>query len=249
MIALIDGDILVYTVAFQCEVECDWGDDMWTLHSDAREARQRLDIDVMSFRRAVGCSHVRIALSSPTNFRKKFYPDYKANRADQRKPLAYKALRRYVVETWKAKIVPDLEADDVIGMWATEEPGRIVVSCDKDFKTVPCRRFNPSKPDLGVIEVTPEEADRNHLIQTLTGDRVDGYPGCPGIGEVRAERIVDGGWPAVVDAFRGAGLDESHAITQARLARILRHGDYRRRKVHLWTPSLAKENHEPAAVS
>jgi DNA polymerase-1 len=89
------------------------------------------------------------------------------------------------------------------------------------------------------MDVSEREADRNHMIQTLTGDRTDGYPGCPGIGPARAEKIVDGGWDAVVDAYVKAGLNEATALTQARLARILRKGDYVRKTglVKLWTPA------------
>lgn len=240
MIALIDGDILIYTVAHQCETEIDWGDDMWTLHSDAKEARQRVDLDIMRFREATGCKHIRIALSSPMNFRHSFWPDYKMNRKGTRKPLCYRDLRNYLVSVWRAKIMPYLEADDLIGMWATEAPGRrVIVSADKDFRTIPGRIYNPSQPNLGIYEVSEEQADRNHLIQTLTGDRTDGYPGCPGIGEVRAERLADGGWPAVVEAYAKEGLSEEYALVQARCARILRHGDYTRRKVRLWTPKEA----------
>lgn len=239
MIALIDGDILIYTIAFQCETEIDWGDDLWTLHSDFNEAKQRVDLDLMEFRTMLGARSLRIALSSPTNFRKKLWPEYKENRKGQRKPLCYRQLRQYVVDVWKAKIVPDLEADDLLGIWSTEAPGkRVIVSADKDMRTIPGLVYNPSKPDLGIYEVSEEEANRNHLMQSLTGDRVDGYPGCPGIGEKRSEAIVEGGWPAVVEAYAKAGLDEDYAITQARMAYILRHGDYKRKKVRLWTPQM-----------
>jgi DNA polymerase-1 len=90
-----------------------------------------------------------------------------------------------------------------------------------------------------VSEITEAEADRTHLIQTLTGDRTDGYPGCPGIGEKRAEAIADGGWSAVVESYEKAGLGEEYALTQARMAYILRHGDYKRGTVRLWTPSVS----------
>jgi hypothetical protein len=40
-------------------------------------------------------------------------------------------------------------------------------------------------------EITEAQADRFHMIQTLTGDVTDGYPGCPGIGPVKAEQILN----------------------------------------------------------
>lgn len=240
MIALIDGDILVYTVAFQVEQPIDWGDDMWTLHADLKEAKQRLDLELSEFKALLRARSVRVALSDSTerNFRKKLWPEYKANRT-QRKPVVYAALRQYVKEVWRAVIKPGIEADDLLGIWSTEKPGKsVIVSADKDLRTVPGLIYSPSKHDLGILEITKEEADRNHLIQTLTGDRTDGYPGCPGIGEKRAEAIADGGWPAVVEAYEKAGFGEDYALTQARCAYILRHGDYKRNKARLWTPSV-----------
>lgn len=238
MIALIDGDILIYTIAFQVEVPVDWGDDMWTLHADLEEAKQRLDLDVAEFRSVLRARSVRIAMSDSANsFRKRLWPEYKEHRRKQRKPIIYRALRAYVLEVWGGVIRTGLEADDVLGIWSTQNPGRsVIVSADKDLRTVPGLVYSPQRSELGVYEVSKEEADRNHLIQTLTGDRTDGYPGCPGIGEKRAEAIADGGWEAVVAAYEKAGQTEEQALVQARLARILRKGDYSRGRVRHWEP-------------
>jgi hypothetical protein len=235
---LIDGDILCYTTAAAVEKSIDWGEDLWTLHSDFREAKQRVDVDIVEFVETLGGTDFTVCMSDSLNFRKQLYPDYKSNRANVRKPVVFHELRQYILDNWDCQLWPRLEADDVMGILATGKEKCVIVSADKDLRTVPTRVYNPSKPDLGVIEVSPAEADRNHLIQTLTGDRTDGYPGCPGIGPARAEKIVDGGWPAVVDAYVKAGLNETVALTQARLARILRKGDYERKSglVKLWSP-------------
>ena len=96
------------------------------------------------------------------------------------------------------------------------------------------------RKDEGVFEVTQEQADYNHLLQTLTGDSVDGYSGCPGIGPKRAEKILETcDWDSVVSAYNKAGLEEQDALVQARVARILRWGEYDKRKKEpiLWNPS------------
>ena len=41
--ALIDGDIVLYNVCTAIEYAYDWGDDVWTLHSDVKEGKQRMD--------------------------------------------------------------------------------------------------------------------------------------------------------------------------------------------------------------
>lgn len=240
MRVLIDGDILCYTTAAAVEKPIDWGNDFWTLHSDFQEAKQRIDVDIVEFVETLGGTSFIVCLSDSQNFRKQIYPDYKSNRVGVRKPVVFHALRDYVIENWDCELWPRLEADDVMGILATSSKGdSVIVSADKDLRTVPGKVYNPSKPDLGIIEVSAAEADRNHLMQTLTGDRTDGYPGCPGIGPARAEKIVDGGWDAVVEAYVKAGLSETVALSQARLARILRKGDYVRKSglVKLWTPA------------
>ena len=93
------------------------------------------------------------------------------------------------------------------------------------------------------------QANYHHLLQALTGDTVDGYAGCPGVGPVAAEKIlkefmaeeafdVKAAWSAVVEAYSKKGLGEEEALTQARVARICRAEDYdfKRKTVKLWTP-------------
>jgi DNA polymerase-1 len=237
---VIDGDILCYTASASVEKPIHWGDDFWTLHADLAEAKSRVDIDIVEFVERLNGSSYTVCFSDSENFRKVIFPEYKANRKDTRKPVCFTALRAYIMECWPCVKWKNLEADDVMGIMATDpKKDVVIVSADKDMRTIPGKWFNPNNPDAGVIEVSQADADRTHLMQTLTGDRVDGYAGCPGIGPARAEKIVDGGWPAVVEAYVKAGLSEAVAITQARMAYILRRGDYVKKsgKVRLWTPN------------
>ena len=39
---LLDGDIFLYMVTTQCEEEINWGDDLFTLHSDFKKCRDKL---------------------------------------------------------------------------------------------------------------------------------------------------------------------------------------------------------------
>lgn len=65
---------------------------------------------------------------------------------------------------------------------------KIIVSADKDMLTIPSKVYRNGE----VIEVSPEEANFNFLMQTLTGDITDGYPGCPGMGPVTAATALKG---------------------------------------------------------
>ena len=242
---LIDGDIVLYEVTIASEYAVDWGGDMWTLHSDMKEAKERFDCWVADIKDKVDADKAVIAFTGPYNWRKDVLPTYKANRKKKRKPLIYGELKKYVQSVYKTYTFGNLEGDDVLGLLAGS-PGlgnikseKVIVTIDKDLMTIPGFHYYPNRPDDGIIEVDQEQADFNHLLQTLSGDSVDGYSGCPGIGPTRAERILeDPSWTSVVKAYESAGLDEQDALVQARVARILRWGEYnvKQERVKLWLP-------------
>tara|TARA_Y100001938_G_scaffold68559_2_gene95142 strand:- start:6369 stop:7085 length:717 start_codon:yes stop_codon:yes gene_type:complete len=234
---LLDGDILIYQAAAAVEQEIDWGDDLWTLHGDAREARNLLDEEVAKLMHRLKGRAVLFALSDPRhNWRMDILSTYKSNRKGKRKPVVYRALRSHVEKHYNTACFSQLEADDVLGINAGEDT--IIVSDDKDLMTIPGHLYRPLADEE--MEITEEQADRYHLIQTLTGDRVDGYMGCPGIGPKTAEKVLkEGTWDEVVLAYEKAGLSEEVALTQARVARILRTGEWNpmTEEVMLWNPT------------
>lgn len=248
---LIDGDIIAYQAAAACEQAIDWGDGLWTLHADETLAKSTVDAKIEKLLDQLGADKAIIALTDGVNWRKQILPTYKANRTDVRKPMVLPVLRQHLIENHNAYLRPTLEGDDILGILATHptlvKGEKIVVSLDKDMKTIPGNHFNMAKPELDVFTITAEEAAYWHMTQTLTGDTTDGYSGCPGIGPVKAEAILkncikDGKadyWPAVVAAFAKAGLPETEALVQARVARICLHTDYnfKTKKVKLWTPN------------
>jgi DNA polymerase-1 len=91
------------------------------------------------------------------------------------------------------------------------------------------------------------------MIQTLTGDVVDGYPGCPGVGIKTAEKLLSDclskeefdavkAWEIVVAQYEKNGLDEAYALSQAQVARICREEDYDSRNYRPipWKPPKKK---------
>jgi DNA polymerase-1 len=240
---LIDADMYLFQAASACEVETNWGDDHWTLHSDAGAVRRMFGETVDKFmdelHQELGSPVNRpiLCFSDPTrrSFRHDLTETYKQARKGTRKPLAYAAVRNQLSEAYKTIIKPRLEADDVMGIVATRAPGKfIIVSGDKDMLSIPGRVYRGSE----LHEISEAQADLYHLTQTLTGDPTDGYPGCPGIGPVKAVGFASRGWLGVVDAFKRAKLTEEDALLQARLARILRSSewDFTTSEVKLWQP-------------
>lgn len=241
---IFDGDILAYEVASKAEKATKWTNDIWTLHADEGEAKDTLDERIASLTQLLGGGPAVFAISAERSFRYDVYPQYKSNRKETRKPMVLAALKQHLLDQYKTYQKPGLEGDDILGILMTHPkiiPGpKMQISMDKDQRTIPGLLYNTKS---GVtLEIDGEGADWYHLMQTLTGDTTDGYPGCPGIGPKKAEKILDcpraDWWPAVVAAFDKAGLSEEEALVQARCARILRHTDYdfKEGKVKLWQP-------------
>ena len=121
--------------------------------------------------------------------------------------------------------MPELEADDALGIYATANPGNVICSPDKDMRQIPGQLFDMKE----LMSVTYEEGAEWHLIQTLAGDQTDGYAGVPGIGVKRAAALFEEkgySWRTVVEAFADKDLSEEVALENARLAKILTADDY-----------------------
>ncbi len=236
---LIDSDFLAYKAAQACEIGIDFGEDVIIAQSQFSEVLKVFHNELNKVTKAMMEDDFILYFSSTQNFRKKIYPDYKGHRM-KRKPLGYKRLVNYCRDNHNFKLIEGLEADDTIGIEATRHanPSNIIVSPDKDLKQIPSVLWNLTDD---VVEITKEEGDRWHLVQSLSGDPTDGYSGCPGIGVKRATELLDKNenqWEAVCKAYRDRGLSDDDALLNARLAKILRNENYDhdRNQPILWNP-------------
>lgn len=235
---LVDADILYNRAAFSCENSFTFeGHTIRTVEDDeVAHLFHRLLMGIVS---NLNSDRFLLCWSSPTNFRTDVFPKYKANREHVNRPVVSDMFKPHIKLRYPSIEVKHLEADDVMGMLTGGDA--IIASDDKDMLTVPGMVYKPRKPSLGVIHVCEDEAKYNWYKQTLMGDRTDGYNGIPGIGEKKSEKILNengASWKTVVDAYIFADLTEEDAIMTARLARILRTGewDYNTNKPKLWHP-------------
>jgi DNA polymerase-1 len=195
-----------------------------------------------------------LCFSAKENFRKKVYSEYKAHRNSNKKPLGYGHLLEYAKNNYRCESIFELEADDVLGMLATlhgssEDFTTVIASIDKDMETLPCYSYNMDKEKI--THVNLEDANYNFYTQVLTGDPVDNYGGCPGIGKVTADKLLneyhgsdEDLWQTIVETYEQKGLTEDDALVQARCARILRFEDYDFEKGEpiLWEPKIVTVN-------
>jgi len=244
---LIDADVLLWRASQGAQRTFDFGK-VFATGADYGRARDTLDGEIRDLIVKLKATKILLCLSDPRrNWRKELWGKvYKANRPSA-KPKVFWQLREHAESTYPFRWYPGLEGDDVLGLYMTSpmlaDTNRIMVSIDKDMQTVPGRLYNPGHPERGVRVINEYEADQYHLIQTLTGDAVDGYKGCPGIGEKRAWAALfnlphHAQWKTVVRLFAQKGLGEDIALLNARVAHIMRYGDYNKEtyQVKLWEP-------------
>ena len=200
-LALLDGDILCYRIGFT------------TQDVDEKIALSRINSYLDNILFDSGASDYIVFLTGNNNYRKVIYPEYKANRT-QEKPKHYELIREYLMNHEAAVMCEDEEADDVMGYSQTENT--IICSIDKDLDQIPGRHFNFVKNKH--YYVTEDEGLAFFYQQVLTGDRVDNIPGLPKVGPAKAKKIL-GEWTNEQDAKAKTlkayqeflGLDEEKA--------------------------------------
>lgn len=250
MSLLIDADFIVYKCTAGAETEIDWGDDVILVTSRFSEAYRMVERELYRIASDLGCFDDSILFfSDSVNFRKSIDPTYKGHR-NRKKPCGYRRVIEALKKEYHVVVMPTLEADDALGIYATKEQGHIICSPDKDMRQIPGELYDMSD---GTVTITKEEGDRWHLIQSMAGDQTDGYGGVPGIGIKRADALLTeygATWETVKQAFADKELDEEVALKNARLAKILQADDYdfQAQKPILWSPSSSGGSNDGAAV-
>lgn len=142
-------------------------------------------------------------------FRHEVYPEYKAQRDKQPEDitLAIPVIKE-IIKAWGLQIieVPDFEADDVIGTLSAQASGQgfttYMMTPDKDYGQLVRDNVFMYRPALkgkdfevrGPAQVCERYgiADPRQVIDLLAleGDVSDNVPGCPGVGEKTASKLI-----------------------------------------------------------
>jgi 5'-3' exonuclease len=215
MLCLIDGDIVAYRCAASCEPtkEKHERDPLDIAIARADSLLYRIVSDTQS-------TEYRLFLSGTGNFRKKLYPEYKANRERLPRPVWLDELRKFLVEEWKSEVTSGIEADDGIGIAAKGD--FIICTIDKDLLQIPGQHYNFIKGEF--FEMDERDSALAFWSSMLIGDAADNLRGIPSIGPARARKALSGLNPKEMEAFvrsryGEAGLDFSLFY---RLYRVIR---------------------------
>ena len=83
---LIDTDILLYKAASSAEQEVDWGNDVWSLFTDLKEAKKAFIHQVMQIHEATKSENATFCMTDHNgNFRKDVDPTYKSKQEGHKK--------------------------------------------------------------------------------------------------------------------------------------------------------------------
>lgn len=168
---------------------------LWKLLCDARDT-------------AVGVVPTHFAVIfdySSETFRKKIYPDYKANRPAPPEDLIPQfSLIRQATQAFNLPCIEKegYEADDIIATYSAlaSQCGAetTIISSDKDLMQLVTNQVHmyDSMKDrpIGIAEVIEKwgvPPEKMIDLQSLTGDSTDNVPGVPGIGPKTAAQLID----------------------------------------------------------
>jgi DNA polymerase-1 len=203
---LLDGHALIYRAHFAFIARPLMNSKGWNV--SAVQGFMRTMWDLMQNEKP---THIAVVFDPKGgNFRNEKFEAYKANREAQPEDITFalpwvnKIVRAMNIPV---VIVPNYEADDVIGTLAkqAEKEGytTYMVTPDKDFGQLVTDNINIYKPSKGgePAEIWgPKEVcerwgikrvDQVIDILGLMGDAVDNIPGLPGIGEKTATKLLD----------------------------------------------------------
>lgn len=212
-IAIVDGDVLCYHSCPPQRKMIDESTTMKRLDENGKRIYEEMSPDeemdylyaawnnlehhLKSIGNKLFCDEVLIAIGGVRNFRDDIFSEYKQHRyREGAKPnTTVPKLRARAIAEGLAINALGYEADDLIRIWSEEarRAGHEVIICsvDKDLLCIPGEHYlmHKGKPPE-VITVTEIEAARHYHEQLLKGDPTDNIPGIPGIGPVKATKLI-----------------------------------------------------------
>lgn len=154
-------------------------------------------------------THIGVAFDHGLTFRNEAFPEYKAQREQTPEDIQRSVpIIKDILSAYRIPIlqVDGYEADDVIGTMAKRMGAQGVetymLTPDKDYGQLVGEHVYIFRPrhgggyeTMGLAEVKAkfgvETSEQVIDMLALMGDTADNYPGCPGVGEVTARKLIN----------------------------------------------------------
>ena len=154
-------------------------------------------------------THIGVAFDHGKTFRHEAFPAYKAQREETPEDIKLSVpIIKNILEAYHIPIlqVDGFEADDIIGTVATQAGKKgietYMLTPDKDYGQLVRENVYMYRPQhgggyekLGVEEIEQKYGISSPLqvidLLALMGDSADNFPGCPGVGEKTAVKLIN----------------------------------------------------------
>jgi len=265
-IALLgDGDVFTFQAAAASEYVQRFGS-TYHVMAEFDAAQRHYHSNIKQIMAETKASLFINTLSCPSRryWRHDVMPTYKAGRGKEygvSGPICLADLKDWSAGEFETYRWKNMEADDVMGILATDpeflpDYTKVIVSIDKDMKTIPTHIFNPDKDYQPWLQ-SKEDALLWFLAQAIGGDTTDGYSGVTGMSTESASAFLSSPWyweaydhtfksgprkgtseerwrkaeprstwENILSLYAKSGQTEEEAIKNAQVARICHHEDY-----------------------
>lgn len=195
MLLVVDIESYIFRACTACKTLVQDKHDrfIYTESYDLRKGMDYLNNFIEDLRAKFLTNDVVLVVGDKNNWRKQYYPDYKANRKDKEKPVMYDIILNELYSNYDIVSLPNLEADDTCRIISEDNQNyatrKLLVSIDKDFHSFPCELYDPLHDKQ--YNINQAEADYNLMKQIIMGDKADNIQGLEGYGEVKATKFMD----------------------------------------------------------
>lgn len=164
---LVDGDLMIFSIAAACE----YGHDPQDVNFN--DIIRAIDGKIGYLQSRTGATELRIFLTDKYNFRTTVMEEYKANRADVWRPYHLKNAQAYVRAVYDAESVVGLEADDLLAMNQKQDGSTMIATIDKDLLQVPGLHYKWETQHRGEEFVDVDKFGSLTLIEKPKGKTVE----------------------------------------------------------------------------
>lgn len=229
--ALIDGDLIVYKIAFEKQPQQETAQQGFSSADASSSAEAHDERSWASVKESIDKFMLHLRLRTQTEdyigflspkrsegFRNEFAKTlkYKGNRDNRELPFWFDKIKEYLIQEYGFQQLTKMEADDALAClqtsWAKLNGHEtIICSIDKDLLQVSGKHFNWKDDEFK--EVDHRTGYQSLWKQVLTGDTTDNIIGCGEMAKTywgAKKTLVDSGDFVIVDKDKTCGPKEFH---------------------------------------